>query len=158
MLSRIVVGSDGSGAAQEAVAFAADLAKSTGAGLTIVHAYREEHPHDPMTAYDPTLGSFPEMAELPDDVAHPVGKRAEVLASIEREVARAVEDGVKDVDSSARPGDPANVIIDVAEEVDADLIVVGNKGMTGASRFLLGSVPNKITHHAPCNVLVVKTT
>src|ERR687897_177122 len=54
--------------------------------------------------------------------------------------------------------DPADAILDVAEERDADLIVVGNKGMTGARRFLLGSVPNKVSHHAPCSVLIIRTT
>ena len=57
-----------------------------------------------------------------------------------------------------REGDPADAILDVAEEQEADLIVVGNKGMTGARRFLLGSVPNKISHHAPCSVLIIRTT
>ncbi len=54
--------------------------------------------------------------------------------------------------------DPAEAIISVAEQRGADLIVVGNKGMVGAGRFLLGSVPNKISHHAPCDVLIVRTT
>ena len=54
-------------------------------------------------------------------------------------------------------GDAADAILDVAEEQRADLIVVGNKGMTGAKRFLLGSVPNKVSHHAPCSVLIVRT-
>ena len=58
----------------------------------------------------------------------------------------------------ARQGDPADAILDVAEETRADLIVVGNKGMTGAKRFLLGSVPNKVSHHAPCSVLIIRTT
>ena len=58
----------------------------------------------------------------------------------------------------AREGDPADAILDVAEERGADLIVVGNKGMTGAKRFLLGSVPNKVSHHAPCSVLIIRTT
>ena len=58
----------------------------------------------------------------------------------------------------AREGDPADAILDVAEETGAGLIVVGNKGMTGAKRFLLGSVPNKISHHAPCSVLIIRTT
>ena len=57
-----------------------------------------------------------------------------------------------------RQGDPADAILDVAEENNADLVLVGNKGMTGARRFLLGSVPNKISHHAPCDVWIVKTT
>ena len=68
-----------------------------------------------------------------------------------------VEAGVN-VETYARQGDPADAILDVAEEQNADLIVVGNKGMTGAKRFLLGSVPNKISHHAPCSVLIVRTT
>ena len=58
----------------------------------------------------------------------------------------------------ARQGEPADAILDVAEEENADLIVVGNKGMTGAKRFLLGSVPNKVSHHAPSSVLIVRTT
>ena len=62
------------------------------------------------------------------------------------------------VETYARQGDPADAILDVAEERDADLIVVGNKGMTGAKRFLLGSVPNKVSHHAPCSVLIIRTT
>ena len=60
-----------------------------------------------------------------------------------------------DVETFAREGDPADAILDVAEERNADLIVVGNKGMTGARRFLLGSVPNKVSHHAPCSVLII---
>ena len=53
---------------------------------------------------------------------------------------------------------PRTRFLDVAEEQGAELIVVGNKGMTGAKRFLLGSVPNKVSHHAPCSVLIVRTT
>jgi nucleotide-binding universal stress UspA family protein len=59
--------------------------------------------------------------------------------------------------ADALPGDPVRAILQVATEVGADLIVVGNKGMRGAGR-LLGSVPNTITHKAPCSVLIVKTT
>jgi nucleotide-binding universal stress UspA family protein len=57
-----------------------------------------------------------------------------------------------------RQGDPADAILDVAEDRKADLIVVGKKGMTGAKRFLLGSVPNKVSHHASCSVLIIHTT
>jgi nucleotide-binding universal stress UspA family protein len=65
---------------------------------------------------------------------------------------------VEEVETFARVGDAADAILDVAEEHAADLIVVGHKGMTGATRFLLGSVPNKVSHHAPCSVLIVRTT
>jgi nucleotide-binding universal stress UspA family protein len=54
-------------------------------------------------------------------------------------------------------GEAAEVLIDVATAQSADVIVVGNRGMTGAKRFLLGSVPNRVAHHAPCSVLVVRT-
>ena len=63
-----------------------------------------------------------------------------------------------DGSDTAREGEPADAILDVAEEINADLIVVGNKGMTGARRFLLGSVPNKVSHHAPSSVIIVRTT
>lgn len=62
------------------------------------------------------------------------------------------------VSTKSVSGDPADMICETAESDGADLIVVGNKGMTGAKRFLLGSVPNQVSHHAPCNVLIVKTT
>ena len=69
-----------------------------------------------------------------------------------------LRDAGVDVETHAREGDPADAILDVAEEENADLIVVGNKGMTGAKRFLLGSVPNKVSHHAPCSVMIIRTT
>jgi nucleotide-binding universal stress UspA family protein len=50
------------------------------------------------------------------------------------------------------------VLISTAEEVGADLIVVGNRGMGGVARFLLGSVPNRVAHHAPCAVLIAHTS
>jgi len=71
------------------------------------------------------------------------------------EVARAA--GVE-VRTHPIQGDPAEAILSVAEEIKADLIVVGNKGMTGARRYILGSVPNNVSHHAPCSVIIVRTT
>ena len=55
-------------------------------------------------------------------------------------------------------GDPADALLGLAAAEHVDVIVVGSKGMTGAQRFLLGSVPNKISHRASCDVLVVHTT
>jgi nucleotide-binding universal stress UspA family protein len=82
-------------------------------------------------------------------------KQAEASLNAAADIAR--EAGVE-VDTHAREGDPADAILSVAEEQKADIVIVGNKGMTGAKRFLLGSVPNKVSHHAPCSVLIVKTT
>jgi nucleotide-binding universal stress UspA family protein len=80
-----------------------------------------------------------------------------VSQTLEEAATRLREAGL-DVEIHAREGDPADAILDVAEEERADLIVVGNKGMTGAKRFLLGSVPNKVSHHAPCSVMIIRTT
>jgi nucleotide-binding universal stress UspA family protein len=62
------------------------------------------------------------------------------------------------VSVEVREGDPAAVLTEVAEQEGYDLLVVGNKGMTGAARFFLGSVPNKISHHARCSLMIVHTT
>ncbi len=62
------------------------------------------------------------------------------------------------VQTVVEKGDPAEALIEVARREGADLIALGNKGMQKASRFLLGNVPNKVSHHAPCDLLIVKTT
>src|SRR4051812_50108405 len=61
-------------------------------------------------------------------------------------------------ETHAAHGEPADAIIELAEELEAELIVVGNKGMGGTRRYLLGDIPNKVSHHAPCNVLILRTT
>ena len=147
MFKRIVVGTDGSETAQTAVAHATELAKAHGAALEIVGAY-EPVPSDRLRE---------EKAQVPGDVAYGVGPRGDVNATLENASAQALEAGVQ-VNVHPREGDPADAILDVAEETGADLVVVGNKGMTGARRFLLGSVPNKVSHHAPCGVYIVRTT
>jgi nucleotide-binding universal stress UspA family protein len=99
-----------------------------------------------------------ERSEVPDDLQWMVtdAAGAEDLAGRAKDIAR--QAGVKDVRTRVAPGDPAAALIDTAEDTLADVIVVGSKGMTGASRFVLGSVPNKVSHHAPCDVLIVHTT
>ncbi len=54
-------------------------------------------------------------------------------------------------------GDPADALIKAAEAVKADLLVVGNRGMSGVRRFMVGSVPNRVSHHSPCSLLIVDT-
>jgi nucleotide-binding universal stress UspA family protein len=149
MYGSIVVGTDGSETAKEAVRQAAELAKAVGADVLLV------------SAYEPVSESRlrHERTEVPEDVSWMVNPREDVQAVLDGEAERIKGDGVKgEVLTFAREGDPADAILDVAEEKGADLIVVGNKGMTGARRFLLGSVPNKVSHHAPCNVMIVRTT
>jgi nucleotide-binding universal stress UspA family protein len=147
VFSRIVVGTDGSDTAAEAVRQAVDLAKLSSAQLSIVSAY------EPV----PKRQVEQEQQEAPADVHYEIGPRENVNLVLDAAAAAARKEGVE-VQTHPAEADPADAILDVAEETKADLIVVGNKGMTGARRFLLGSVPNKVSHHAPCSVIIVRTT
>lgn len=147
MFKSIVVGTDGSDTAGQAVRQAVDLARAVGAKVEIVSAY------EPV----PAQRLREERREAPEDLQWAINPREDVDVTLEAAAAIAREAGVE-VDVYPRQGDPADAILDVAEEREADLIVVGNKGMTGAKRFLLGSVPNKVSHHAPCSVLIIRTT
>lgn len=146
MFESILVGTDGSDAAGAAVTRAVQLASALGARLQIVSAY------EPV----PERHLRIERVHVPSDVQ--VNMREEVLALLESARHDAQAAGLERVETFARVGDAADAILDVAEEQASDLIVVGNKGMTGATRFLVGSVPNKVSHHAPCSVLIVRTT
>jgi len=148
MFTSILVGTDGSDTATTAVRYAIDLARELGAQLHIVSAY------EPVS--DQRLRK--ERVELPEDLQWMINPREDVLAMLEQARQEAAGAGVAEVETFARQGDAADAILDVAEEQRSDLIVVGNRGMTGAKRFLLGSVPNKVSHHAPCSVLIVRTT
>jgi nucleotide-binding universal stress UspA family protein len=147
MFNSIVVGTDGSDTAGQAVRQAVDLAKSVGAALEIVSAY------EPV----PAQRLREERLETPEDLQWAINPREDVDATLEAAAQIARDAGVA-ASVYPRQGDPADAILDVAEEQGADLIIVGNKGMTGAKRFLLGSVPNKVSHHAPCSVLIIRTT
>ena len=143
----MVAGTDGSETATQAMRQAVDLARAVGAEMELVSAY------EPV----PAQRLRDERREAPEDLQWAVNPCEDVDATLEAAASLAREAGVN-ARTYARQGDPADAILDVAEEREADLIVVGNKGMTGARRFLLGSVPNKISHHAPCSVLIIRTT
>ncbi|HEY3020034.1 MAG TPA: universal stress protein [Solirubrobacteraceae bacterium] len=146
MFQSIVVGTDGSPTASEAVRQAAELARGLGARVHLVSAYA------PLSSVRVKgAGDAPESADW----------RVSADMNVERildDAASGLRGAGVDVESHAQRGDPADAIIRVAEDENADLIIVGNKGMTGAKRFLLGSVPDKISHHAPCSVMIVRTT
>jgi nucleotide-binding universal stress UspA family protein len=146
MFRSIVVGTDGSDTATQAVREAIELARCVGARIELVSAY------EPVS--DARLRE--ESIVVPQDLQWMINPRADVLATLEAAAGEIRAAGVE-VEVFARQGDPADAILDVAEERGSDLIVVGNKGMTGAKRFLLGSVPNKVSHHAPCSVLIIRT-
>ena len=145
MFRSIVVGTDGSDTATQAVRQAIELARSIGARIELVSAY------EPVS--DARLR---EEIVVPEDLHWIINPREDVVATLEAAASEVRAAGIE-VEVFARQGDPADAILDVAEERGSDLIVVGNKGMTGAKRFLLGSVPNKVSHHAPCSVLIIRT-
>ena len=147
MFKSIVVGTDGSETASEAVRQAGEFAAPLGATVELVSAY------EPVSQ----ARLREEAKAVPGDVQWMVNPREDVDATLEA-AAEIVRGYGVEVRTYARQGDPADSLLDVAEEIGADLIVVGNKGMTGAKRFLLGSVPNKVSHHAPCSVLIIRTT
>jgi len=146
MFRSIVVGTDGSDTATTAVRQAIELARAVGARIELVSAY------EPVS--DARLRE--ESVVVPKDLHWMINPREDVLATLEEAAGEIRAAGIE-VEMFARQGDPADAILDVAEERGSDLIVVGNKGMTGAKRFLLGSVPNKVSHHAPCSVLIIRT-
>jgi nucleotide-binding universal stress UspA family protein len=151
MYRSIVVGTDGSPSAQEAVRQAGQLAALAQAKLTIVSAYRPVG-HAAVLAMTGAAGGL--MVDSSDFVEQQ-----------RQEAEEALEHATMMLDATApfartvsAPGNPAEVLLAVAAEVEADLLVVGNRGMQGAARFLLGSVPNRVAHHATCSVLIVQTT
>jgi nucleotide-binding universal stress UspA family protein len=147
MFDRIVVGTDGSETASEAVRQAAELAKISKSELNLVSAF------EPVSQAQ----LREEARDVPGDISSAVNPREVVNVTLDNAAGIAKKLKVE-IQKHPREGDPADAILDVAEEIKADLIIVGNKGMTGAKRFLLGSVPNKVSHHAPCSVMIIQTT
>ncbi len=139
----IVVGSDGSPHAAQAVRRAAELAVRLNAPLHVVHAYRDWTERLLRTArLDPARIVPSQLDPRP---------AAEALVN---EIAATVCDLQLDVTPHAREGDPAEALLSVAAEVGAQLLVVGSRGARGPSRFTLGSVPDKLAHAGSCNVLI----
>jgi nucleotide-binding universal stress UspA family protein len=154
MARSIVVGTDGSQPADEAVRQAIDLASRDGARLHLVTAY-----HDPQIVQETTVWTNEPKGMLDTgrtEAAAPTVDLGEVAESVlKRAAGDALSKGVE-VETHARKGHPAEVIIDIANQVQADLIVVGSRGLTGIQRYLLGSVSSKVSEHAPCNVMIVR--
>jgi len=143
MFKKIVVGADDSPTAADAVGTAMTLAKLCGAELHIVTAYRPER------ARPPREEGLPEELRY-SLTTHPADRLLEQLAAMARTVAL-------DPIVHAAAAEPADALTTIAAQEQADLIVVGNKGMKGVRR-ALGSIPNDVAHRAPCSVLIVDTT
>jgi nucleotide-binding universal stress UspA family protein len=142
MLSTVAVGTDGSPTASEAVRMAVDVARRYEAELVLLSAFKD------------SAGAAGTGADSSGEIEWSSSGSARV-----REILARTEDDLRrqgiDCTTRADEGDPAEVLVRLAQECGADLLVIGNKGM---HRRVLGSVPNTVTHKAPCSVLVVKTT
>jgi nucleotide-binding universal stress UspA family protein len=149
MFKTIVVGTDGSERAARAVEAAADLAQTLGATLHVVQVYKGV---DEAMASAMASG----MVTVPRDLSDVAQAESDAVNESLERLATALRDRGIAVETHAVSGSAAPMILDTADAVDADLIVVGNRGMTGARR-ILGSVPNTLAHHAECAVLIVRT-
>jgi len=138
----IVVGTDGSDTAAIALGEAIELAKAFDTTLHVVCAFRPQGL---------------DTRNVPPEFAGAVHADSEVQAVLDDAMARARQSGVK-AEPHAVTGDPADAILDSAEGLRAALIVVGNKGISSVRRYVLGNVPSKVVHHAPCSTYVVHTT
>jgi nucleotide-binding universal stress UspA family protein len=141
MLSTIAVGTDGSATAAKAVEAAAEIAKRFDAKLVLLSASQNAR-------QAVSLGGQSEELQW---ATNPDARMREMLHRTEQDLA----DQRIDCTSLIEEGEPAEVLIRLAEQCKADLLVIGNRGM---HRRVLGSVPNSVTHKAPCSVYVVKTT
>jgi nucleotide-binding universal stress UspA family protein len=144
MVQTIAVGTDGSGTADKAVEFAIDLAARFEARIVF------------LSAYVPRKASRParEQRDAPEDVQWTTNPAEDVDGMLRDCEERAEARGLRWA-SEAREGPPAKMLVELAESNNADILVIGNKGM---ERKVLGSVPNTVTHNAPCSVMIVKTT
>jgi nucleotide-binding universal stress UspA family protein len=140
-MESIVLGTDGSPSAAAALRRAVEVARGSGALVHLVTAYPD------VPAYGERIQSSAKagLIDLREVAEGVLARAADELRS----------QGVQ-VDTHAREGEPASVIMDVAREQQADLIVVGARGLTGLQRFLLGSVSSKLAHHAACSVMIVR--
>jgi nucleotide-binding universal stress UspA family protein len=142
MVTKVAIGVDGSKTAAKAVEVAAEIARRFGAKVVLLSALQD--------ARATSAGANVDTVEL-EWASNPSARVRQILATTQAHLER---DGLE-CSTLVDEGDPGDVLVRLAEECSADLLVVGNKGM---QRRILGSVPNTVTHKAPCSVLVVKTT
>ncbi|MXQ67768.1 universal stress protein [Actinomadura rayongensis] len=143
----ILVGTDGSKTSFRAVDRAAQLAAATGATLLLASAYNPMPEKERLSAAD-RLG----------DLAYKVQGSTPAEDALRAARERAVAAGAKDIEEVAREGDAVDVISGIARDREADLVVVGNRGLNSLAGRILGSVPANLSHRSPCDVLIVHTT
>ncbi|MFI6601093.1 universal stress protein [Nonomuraea sp. NPDC050536] len=145
--STVLVGTDGSTSSFRAVSAAAGLAAATGATLVLACAYV------PMRESERTAA-----ADRLGDLAYKVSGSTPADDALRAAREHAVAAGAQDIVLAAEQGDAVDVLVRLAGEVEADLLVVGNRGLNSLAGRLLGSVPSNVSHRAGCDVLIVHTT
>jgi nucleotide-binding universal stress UspA family protein len=160
---RILVGTDGSDTATQAVEMASSLAATLGVKPTIVCVYEpptedelkrlRSDPNDPVAQWRAGRTS----RETPDEFKWRIAGASQAEDILERAAAHAARMGTE-AEVRSIEGSPAETLINLAENEGFDVIVVGNVGMRGSKRFMLGNVPHRISHHAPTDVLILRTT
>jgi nucleotide-binding universal stress UspA family protein len=143
MYDTIVVGTDGSATAGKAVEHAATLAATVGAQLHVGMAT----PSIPVLVTPDMVVATAEWSTASENAT-----QAALQAAAEIATAHGAQ-----VTTHQLSGDPADALLTLCDTVDADLLVIGSRGMQGARRFLLGSVSSRCVHHANRSVLLVHT-
>ena len=161
--NKVLVGTDGSPTAMRALDVACDLGAKLGTKVLVVCAYEpptereleqmRSDPDDPVAQW--SAGKM--TSGTPEEFRWRIAGTAQAEDVLERAADHAEKRGVQ-ADVRAVKGSPAEVLISTAEDEDCDLIAVGNVGMAGAKRFMLGNVPHRISHHAPTDVLIIRTS
>ena len=172
LISNIVVADDGSDHAIAALEMAVDLTLKFDAKLTVVHVLTHDHPPDELKHFleqeqlegagrsqkDKLDVSTLATKDIPVPEVIPEERVVAVLGEriVKSAITKATESGVKDVSSVTSSGDYANCILEVAKEKNADIIVMGRRGLSNLKGLLFGSVSHKVSQRADCSVLTVK--
>jgi nucleotide-binding universal stress UspA family protein len=160
---KILVGTDGSPTAMRAVDAAAKLGKALGADVTVVCAYQppteqelsrmRSDPNDPVAQWHASRST----ADTPSEFRWRIAGASHAEDVLERAQEHAAAQGVE-AEVRAVDGPAAEVLLGIAESEGFDVIAVGSVGMSGSKRLMLGNVPHRISHHAPTDVLILKTS
>lgn len=150
MLHQILVAVDGSDHANKAVDLAADLAKRYEADLSVLHVMTDPGSY----TIPPSLKEFAALEQVFLTEHDLLEGAAESI--VERAAGRIERTGLDRPKTEIAAGHPAHVIVDRATEIDADMIVMGSRGLGGVESMLLGSTSHKVAHLAACTVVTVK--
>ena len=162
LYSTLLVGVDGSPTSMRALDAVSSLAATLGIKPAVVCAYEPlaDNERDALRADESDAiaqwGASRTVADTPSEFRWRIAAATEAEDVLERAVDHAAKFGVE-ADARAVQGAPAEVLLDIAERENIDLLVVGSVGMTGAKRFALGNVPHRLSHHAPTDLLIMKT-